>query len=98
MLTFVEATQDDRGKGDGPDPVVDFFEGHGFAGERGRRTSAPAPHSVSSARLPNGVLPQSAALPPTASVRFMRILYKLFLGSALAMASLPVTGASGMLG
>src|SRR5712691_6259027 len=47
------------------------------------RTSAPAPHSVSSAPLPNGVLPQSAALPPTASVRFMRILYKLFLGSAL---------------
>ncbi|MBI3401811.1 MAG: hypothetical protein HY048_10355 [Acidobacteria bacterium] len=38
---------------------------------------------MSSAPSPNGVLPQSAAFPSTASVRFKRILYKLFLGSPL---------------
>ena len=27
MLTFVEASQDHGGKGDGPDPVVHLFEG-----------------------------------------------------------------------
>lgn len=46
MLALVEATEDDRGKGDGPDPIVDFFEGDRFVGERDGDKQRPAPRDV----------------------------------------------------
>ena len=33
MLAFVETPEDERGKGDGPEAVVDFFERDGLIGE-----------------------------------------------------------------
>ena len=36
VAAFVEAPEHKRGKDDGPDAVIDFFEGDGLARERRR--------------------------------------------------------------
>ena len=46
VLPFVEATEDDRGKGDGPDAIIDFFEGDGLIGERDGHKQRRAPGDV----------------------------------------------------
>jgi hypothetical protein len=46
VLAFVEAPEDDRGKGNGPDAIVDFFKGDRFVGERDRNKQRPAPRDV----------------------------------------------------
>lgn len=46
MLTFVEPAEDDRGKGHGPDPIIHFFEGDIFAGERGRDKQRLPPRDI----------------------------------------------------
>ena len=46
MAAFVEAPEHQRGKGDGPDAVIDFFEGDGLIGERDRDKEGRAPGHV----------------------------------------------------
>jgi hypothetical protein len=46
MLPFVEATEDHGGKGDGPDPIGNFFEGDRFVGQGNGDKQRPAPGDV----------------------------------------------------